>query len=130
MHRLRTPLPTVRRRLALAPVVLLVMALLWAQLLGLAHSVRHAPGLGHATAHAQAGDAATPAPGLLAHLLAPAADEVECQLYDQLGQGSLPPPTPDLPAWPLPQLQAWPAQVHLRVLACVPFSARAPPVSR
>lgn len=129
MPRLRAPLPTVTR-LARVPVLLLVAALLWAQLLGLAHSVRHAPGLAHTAAHAQPAAAVTPPPGLLEHLLAPAADDVACQLYDQLGHSGLPPAQQVLPAWPLPLLPAWPARVLLRSYACAPFDARAPPASR
>jgi hypothetical protein len=108
--------------------VLLVLALLWAQLLGLAHGVLHAHA-GHATeAVAQARPG--PAADLLAHLLAPASDESECRLYDQLGQGGPLPQTPVAPALALPLVPAWVVLQALQPRPCVAFVARAPPTSR
>lgn len=109
--------------------VLLVLALLWAQLLGLAHGVLHAVPAAPASVAALPAQA-IPAPGLLAHLLAPAGDEGECRLYDQLGHGvpllqlalTLPSVLPVLPAW---------AVLLPRPLdPCAAFAARAPPRSR
>lgn len=130
MPRLRAPLPIVTR-LARVPVLLLVAALLWAQLLGLTHSVRHAPGLAHAQGHLHpAAPAAHTASDLLAHLLAPVTDEVECQLYDQLGHGG--PVAPHTLAIPsaLPLLPAWVVLQALLPRPCAAFAARGPPASR
>lgn len=109
-------------------VALLVLALLWAQLLGLAHGVRHAggpsPGLAKTMAVQKAGGA-----GPLAHLLAPAGDDGECRLYDQLAHGT---PLPDLPvvlAALLPLAVAWPPLVGIHAPPCAAFAARAPPQS-
>lgn len=107
----------------LPAAVLLVLALLWAQLLGLAHGVLHAV---PASVAAQA----TPAPGLLAHLLAPAGDEGECRLYDQLGHGApLLPLALTLPSV-LPLLPAWAVLLPRPLEPCAAFAARAPPRSR
>lgn len=106
--------------------VLLVLALWWAQLLGLAHGVLHAHA-GHAPiAAAQA----QPAHDLLAHLLAPASDESECRLYDLLGQGGPLPPSALTSALALPLLPAWVVLQAPQPHACVTFAARAPPTSR
>ncbi|QBK04615.1 hypothetical protein DW355_07325 [Hylemonella gracilis] len=118
---------------------LLVLALLWAQMLGLAHGVRHfhAP---HAHAahdskasHAHVAHAPAAPQNLLEHLAVPdgEAQEQECRLYDQLGQGgpivlsliaTLTQASPLTPAWVV--LQA------LQPRPCVAFAARAPPASR
>lgn len=108
-------------------VLLLVLALLWAQLLGLAHGVLHAGPAAHA---AQASASHPPAPGLLAHLLAPAGDEGECRLYDQLGHGVPLLSLPVLPAAALPVLPAWAVLLPLWPQPCAAFAARAPPLSR
>lgn len=108
-------------------LLLLVLALLWGQLLGLAHGVRHAVPAAHDAV--QATVQATGA-GLLAHLLAPAGDEDECRLYDQLGHGG---PLPQLPAAApaaLPVLAAWVALPARPLPPCAAFAARAPPPSR
>lgn len=107
--------------------VLLVLALLWAQLLGLAHGVLHATPAVHA---AQAVERHVPMSGLLAHLLAPSGDDSECRLYDQLGHGAPLLQLPVLPAVVLPALQAWSMLPSLWLQPCTPFSARAPPLSR
>lgn len=111
--------------------VLLVLALLWAQLLGLAHGVLHAHDV-HApsTAVAQDDGHGHAAHGLLAQLLAHASGDSECRLYDQLGHGgpvaashiAIPSALPLLPAWVV--LQA------LQPRPCVAFAARAPPAAR
>lgn len=109
--------------------VLLVLALLWAQLLGLAHGVLHAGPVAHeAAVHAPA--PAASATGLLAHLLAPADEDGDCRLYDQLGHGA---PLVQLPApavAALPVLVAWSVLPFLGPQACAAFAARAPPLSR
>lgn len=110
-------------------VGLLVLALLWAQLLGLAHGVLHVH-----TAHASQETAqhahGQPAQDLLSHLLAPASDESECRLYDQLGQGGPLLQMPDAPALAQPLVPAWVVLQALQPRPCVAFAARAPPVSR
>jgi hypothetical protein len=124
--------PTIHRLLRHLPgTVLLVLALLWAQLLGLAHGVLHAQDV-HAPSTAAAHDDGHghEAHGLLAQLLAHASGDSECRLYDQLGQGgqvsspALAPPTA------LPLLSAWVVLQALQPRPCVAFAARAPPASR
>ncbi len=114
---------------SLPGTVLLVLALLWAQLLGLAHGVLHVHGV-HTPAVAAAQDHDHAEHGLLAHLLAPADDAGECRLYDQLGHGG--PVTPQPIAIPsaLPLLPAWVVLQALQPRPCVAFAARAPPASR
>ena len=143
---------TVRSPLRLLPgTVLLVLAVLWAQLLGLAHGVLHvhgwhapdtahdpAPGHADAHTHGHAHEHAHPhahahadgAHGLLAHLLAPAADEEGCRLFDPLAQ-DVPASAPALvlPS-AVPLLPAWVVLQALQPRPCVAFAARAPPVSR
>ncbi len=105
--------------------VLLVLALLWAQLLGLVHGVLHVHA-GHAPAVQ-----AQPAPqDLLSHLLSPAGDESECRLYDQLGQGGLLPQLPLAPALAQPLVPAWVVLQALQPRPCAAFAARAPPSFR
>lgn len=121
--------------------VLLALALLWAQLLGLAHGVLHGHGVparvelsaqgagqGHEAHEAHA--VHDTHGGLLAHLLAPADEGGECRLYDQLGQGAV--SAQALPALPtaLPLLPAWVALRALPPHPCAAFAARAPPASR
>ena len=112
----------------LSGVVLLVLALLWAQLLGLAHGVRHAggpsPGLAKTAAVQKAGGA-----GPLAHLLAPAGDDGECRLYDQLAHGAPLLAVPVVLAALLPLAVAWPPLVGIHAAPCAAFAARAPPQS-
>lgn len=110
---------------SLPGVVLLVLALLWAQLLGLAHGVLHAH-VEHSVPVVQA----QPAQDLLAHLLAPASDESECRLYDQLGQGGPLLPVLAVPALALPLVPAWVVLQALQPRPCVAFAARAPPTFR
>lgn len=112
---------------SLPGVMLLVLALLWAQLLGLAHGVLHA----HVAHNSPAvGAQAQPAQDLLAHLLAPASDENECRLYDQLGQGGPLLPVLATPALALPLVPAWVVLQSLQQRPCAAFAARAPPTSR
>jgi hypothetical protein len=124
LHRL-APVTTPSRHLP--GTVLLVLALLWAQLLGLAHGVLHAGPALHA---AQAVERHVPMSGLLAHLLAPSGDDGECRLYDQLGHGAPLLQLPVLSAAVLPALQAWAVLPSLWLQPCTPFAARAPPLSR
>lgn len=118
--------------------VLLVLALLWAQLLGLAHGVLHGHGVparvelsaqGAGQGH-EAHEVHDTHGGLLAHLLAPADEGGECRLYDQLGQGAA--SAQALPVLPtaLPLLPAWAALRALPPHPCAAFAARAPPASR
>lgn len=108
-------------------VVLLVLALLWAQLLGLAHGVLHA----HVAHNSPAVLAqAQPAQDLLSHLLAPASDESKCRLYDQLGQGGPLLPVLAAPALAPPLVLAWVVLQALQPRPCAAFAARAPPTSR
>jgi hypothetical protein len=72
--------------------LLLVVALLWAQMLGLAHRVLHAPTppaavsvLAQLVAGAPALEQAVTPTGLLDHLFSPAKGDSECRVYDQLG---------------------------------------------
>lgn len=112
-------------------VVLLVAALLWAQLLGLAHGVLHAGAAArdHTPPVAMQVSAAAPA-GLLAHLLAPAGDEGQCRLYDQLGHGGPLLQLPVLPAAVLPVLQTQLVRLPQPPRPCAAFDARGPPSSR
>ena len=106
-----------------------MLALLWAQLLGLAHGVLHA-GTG------LPGDAVvvtaqpSQAPGVLAHLMAGAGDERDCRLYDQLGHGGpllqLPPGAVEV----FPLAVVWGALLSRWASPCAAFAARAPPLSR
>ncbi len=109
-------------------VALLVLALLWAQLLGLAHGVLH----GHAAhaSHAAHVVSQVAPQDLLAHLLSPVSDEGECRLYDQLGQGGPLLPSTLAAALALPLVPAWVVLQALQPRPCAAFAARAPPVSR
>ena len=119
--------PLHRHKLRSLPgVVLLVLALMWAQLLGLAHGVLHA----HAGPAPAALVQAQPVQDLLSHLLAPASDESECRLYDQLGQGGPVLPALAVPALALPLVPAWVVLQSLQPRLCAAFAARAPPTSR
>ncbi len=113
--------------------VLLVLALLWAQLLGLAHGVLHAHDVhtpAAAVAQDDGHDHGHEAHGLLAQLLAHASGDSECRLYDQLGHGG-PVTAPDIAiSSALPLLPAWVVLQALQPRPCVAFAARAPPASR
>lgn len=135
MQPIRSTQPlTTRRHPALSPVLLLVVALLWAQLLGLAHRVLHSPQAGMLPAVVQVAGSqghAAHAPGLLAHLLAPAGDESDCRLYDQLGHADALPAVPLLAlALPLPLFLSQAVLAGLCLPAPAPFEARAPPLVR
>ncbi|MDP3700409.1 MAG: hypothetical protein Q8R72_05820 [Hylemonella sp.] len=125
----QSPTPTRYRQLPGA--VVLVLALLWAQLLGLAHGVMHAQGrqapVSAVTAHAAHAHAEH---GLLAHLLAPADETGECRLYDQLGLDGPVSPQHIALSLALPLLPAWVVLQALQPSPCVAFAARAPPASR
>lgn len=116
----------------------LVLALLWAQVLGLVHSVRHAHGLaqapGHAHLHAfgvtHGGHAHGLDTGVLGHLHATVEDAQDCRLYDQLGHAGPVSAPFGLLVHALPLVPAWVVLQSLQPRACVPFSARAPPASR
>lgn len=120
----RTSTPSIWQR---AGALLLVLALLWAQALGLAHRVLHA-GTAPATAVEMPRAADT---GPLAHLLGGKVGDADCRLYDQLAHGdAVPLPlAPMLPAVPpLALAVVEPAFVFLSF--CAPFAARAPPAIR
>lgn len=120
--------------------LLLVLALLWAQMLGLAHGVRHvhAPHVHAPHPVHQAGDAhavhasehAAPQ-SLLEHLAAPEGEADDCRLYDQLGHGG-PVAVPLIAALTQasPLTPAWVVLQALQPRPCVAFAARAPPLSR
>ncbi|WP_050797413.1 hypothetical protein [Hylemonella gracilis] len=117
--------------------MLLVLALLWAQVLGLAHGVRHvhAP-QAHVQHSPKAGDAhMDPAhvepQSLLEHLAAPDGEVQDCRLYDQLGHGG-PVAVPLIAALThaSPLTPAWVVLQALQPRPCVAFAARAPPTSR
>ncbi|MBX9960783.1 MAG: hypothetical protein K2Y15_11665 [Burkholderiaceae bacterium] len=126
------PQPTTRPALRHLPgMALLVLALLWAQWLGLAHGVLHAHDVhGPTAAVAQDDGHDHEAHGLLAQLLAHASGDSECRLYDQLGHGG--PVAVSHIAIPsvLPLLPAWVALQALQPRPCAAFAARAPPASR
>lgn len=114
-------------------VALLVLALLWAQALGLAHRVLHAPlsgGLAEAAQieKARQSQAVRTRSGLLDHLLLPTQVDPSCQSYDQLGLGESP---LSLPALLVPVLQpAWlqaAAIVLFQSAVSAFFDARGPP---
>lgn len=126
----RSATPKTRSR-QLPAVVLLVAALLWAQLLGLAHGVLHAGAAGYGFTPVSATPvSAAPAAGLLDHLLSPAGDEGQCRLYDQLGHSGPLLQLPLLPAAVLPLLPAWAVLLPQRAQPCAAFDARGPPVFR
>ncbi|MEK9951846.1 MAG: hypothetical protein VW687_06785 [Curvibacter sp.] len=111
--------------------VLLVLALLWTQLLGLAHGVLHAHDV-HTPAAAVAQDDGHghEAHGLLAQLLAHASGDSECRLYDQLGHGGLVAAPHVLLPTALPLSPLLPVLQALQPRPCVAFAARAPPAAR
>lgn len=123
--------PTLTRYRQLPGAVVLVLALLWVQLLGLAHGVLHGHG-GHSPAAAVTAHAghAHAEHGLLAHLLAPAGEAGECRLYDQLGLDGPVSPQHIALSSALPLLPAWVVLQALQPSPCVAFAARAPPASR
>lgn len=128
----RSPPHLTRQRPALGPVLLLVVALLWAQMLGLAHRALHSPHAGSVPLAAQAAQGSTAhAPGLLAHLLAPDGGEPDCRLYDHLGHADVLPALalPSL-ALPLPLYVSQAVLAHLFLPAPAAFEARAPPLVR
>ncbi len=130
----------------LSLTALLVLALLWAQMLGQVHSVRHVhEGWVHVAApmpvRAQTG--ATPANaqvdiahahhaafGVLAHLQTPDGEAQDCRLYDQLGHGGPVSAQFGLQVHALPLVPAWVVLQALQPRPCVAFAARAPPVFR
>jgi len=116
---------------ALGPVLLLVLALLWAQIFGLAHRVLHSPQLsGTAQLQPMAGtihSGAVPT-GVLEHLFSPAQGDPDCRTYDQLGlSDTLPAP----PALVLPALLPMALDVTGSTTVCLSraalFEARGPP---
>jgi hypothetical protein len=123
-----------RQHQSLGLVLLLILALLWTQLFGLAHRVLHAPQLNGAvlwqpTAVMDSGGAA-PA-GLLGHLASPAQGEPDCLAYDQLGLSDA------LMASPILVLSVVPpvvrdisAGVALCLARASLFEARGPPTVR
>lgn len=112
-------------------VVLLVLALLLAQMLGLAHRVLHGTpaSLSHASVQVQAPGLAVT--DLLTHLLTPQGESPDCQLYDHLGQPdalvALPPALPALVPPLLRSVLPWACRA---LAAPAVYAARAPPALR
>lgn len=132
---------------------LLALTLLWAQMLGLVHGVRHAHGPlpahvhahaphtphAHDAHHAHGAHEAHEAhhrhgpQSLFEHMAASAdeSDAQDCRLYDQLGQGG-----PIAFAFLIglsqtsPIVPAWVVLQALQPRPCVAFAARAPPAAR
>jgi hypothetical protein len=105
-----------------------MLALLWAQMLGLAHGVRHVHAL---QAHVVLTGAHAAPQGVLEHLAAPAGEAQDCRLYDQLGQGGPLLLLSLLPLLqPLPQALAWAVLQTWQPQPCIVFAARAPPALR
>jgi hypothetical protein len=125
---------TTRQHPALGPALLIVLALLWAQMFGLAHRVLHTPQLSGAVQWQKMGAAsnsgAAPA-GLLEHLFSPAQGEPDCRAYDQLGLTDILPAAPVLvlPA-PLPRVLDVAASVTVCPSRAALFEARGPPTVR
>ena len=129
----RLQAPT-RQHQALGPVLLLVLALLWAQMFGLAHRVLHSPQPSGAALWQPIGGTTYPgaAPtGLLEHLFSPAQGEPDCRAYDQLGlSDALPtPPVLLLPAL-LPRVLDVTASLTVCLSRVILFEARGPPTVR
>lgn len=102
------PLPTPRRRLALA--WWLAAALLLAQTLGLAHHVLHT-------------QAAAPDTALFGHH-----DRADCQFFDQLALGdALAPAPPALPALPPAVAPVVAVAAAATAVGTAAYQARAPP---
>lgn len=130
----RPAFPLTRQRPAFLPVLLLALALLWAQLLGQAHRVLHAPLARAATTvlHSPGGTGHDHGHDLLSHLQSSGSDAgSDCRLYDQLGQADALSAVPALalaqaaPAWFCRAMRP-----RLRPAAGSPFEARAPPAVR
>jgi hypothetical protein len=118
--------------------LLLVVALLWAQMLGLVHRVLHAPTpsaavpvLARLVPGAPALQQAVTPSGLLDHLFSSAKGDSDCRVYDQLGLADA------LPSVALVSLQAPAPTAH--EIAPLPadcgfgtflFEARGPPAVR
>jgi hypothetical protein len=126
--------PTTRQHPALGPVLLLVLALLWAQMFGLAHRVLHTPHPSGAALWQKLGATNYPGvatAGLLEHLLSPAQGEPECRAYDQLGVTDVLPVPPVLV---LPALLPPVLEISSRAMVCLSrissFEARGPPTVR
>lgn len=121
--------PRWRQPLAL----LLVLALLWAQLLGLAHRVWHAPQASAAVAIQETvhGPIQQAPAGLLAHLLGSGQSDPDCRVFDQLAHADSLPTVPALALAALPPIFLAPAPyLRLALAAGAPFAARAPPAAR
>lgn len=115
-------------------MLLLALSLLWAQWLGHLHQARHGFG-SHAPQasvhHHEAAAPATPSQagaGLLAHLLAPQGDELECRLYDQYGHADSLPALPLLVLPVVPSVAvSWVLVQHRPASSFALFDARGPP---
>ncbi len=129
---------TTKRYRALSPVLVLALALLLAQVLGLMHGVAHAPlaaagqpGQGPLAGDARAASGQPAQAWDLASLFSGHHDDSDCRVYDQLGHGDGMPgvlsPAPLLPAAVF-ILFACCAGIAARTLA--PFQARGPPSVR
>jgi hypothetical protein len=125
---------TARQHQGLGLVLLLVLAMLWTQLFGLAHRVLHAPQLNGVVQWQPTAvlDTAGAAPaGLLGHLAAPAQGEPDCLAYDQLGLSDA---LTALPIGVLGALRPAMRNISAGVALCLAreslFEARGPPTVR
>ncbi len=112
-------LPTTPRCLGRARAALLVLALLWAQALGLAHRIQHAPGVLTVALEARE---RLHEPGHAPH-------SAQCRLYDHLVAGDL------LPATALAAPPAWGSEAFASCATSTAapqslrgYHARAPPL--
>ncbi|MBK1613236.1 hypothetical protein CKO44_07090 [Rubrivivax gelatinosus] len=104
----------------------LVLALLTAQWLGLAHTVLHAGGTNAATVAAAAADG--PRGGLESLFAGHGKGSGDCRLYDQLGHAEPIPPAAVVTAALLPcPPQALPYAARLALAEGAPYAARGPP---
>jgi hypothetical protein len=127
--------PGLYRQRSRLGVVLLVLALLWVQSLGLIHHVVHAPGLHGPGLHASGvvqGASTAPDPGVkTGHFDSHHSGSTDCRLFDQLAHvdgavsGALVQFAYPVLSGPLLALVAW-----RLVPLCTGFQARAPPLSR
>jgi hypothetical protein len=118
--------------------LLLVFAMLWAQMFGLVHRVVHAPAppaavpvLARLVPDAPSLQQAVTPAGLLDHLFSPAKGDSDCRVYDQLGLADA---LPSVAVLSLPVPAPTTYEVALLPADCgagaFPFEARGPPAVR
>lgn len=122
---------------ALAPVLLLACALLWAQALGLAHGIVHGPqlGSGHGVAQPAAAlasdEGGTVVESFWTRLLAAHQADSDCRVFEQLSHADAMPGVPPLALPALAPLSPVIAvAAPLLISLTLPFQARGPPVTR